>query len=103
MVTASSTLNREYLNSRSSGVVWLVITPLVIAYQAGRGRFSGIARDFRTRRSLGLQCGDGLFEVEDFPNCDAEIEQSDAANRAAYPTRGNDLLQPLNARRARSI
>src|SRR5688500_20228439 len=67
------------MNSRSSGVVVLVITPLVIAYQAGRGRFSGIARDFRTRRGLALQCGDGLFEMEDFPGCDAEVEQSDAA------------------------
>ena len=50
-----------------------------------------------------LQRGDCLFEVEDFPDGDAEIQKSDAAHRAAHPTGSDDRLQSLNARRARSI
>lgn len=50
-----------------------------------------------------LQCGDCLFEMENFPDGDAEIQQTDAAHGATHPTGSDDLLQSLNARRARSI
>ena len=50
-----------------------------------------------------LQRGDCLFEVEDFPDGDAEIQQPDATHRTAYPTRSDHSRQSLNARLLRSI
>ncbi len=50
-----------------------------------------------------LQRGDCLIEMKNFPDSDAEIQQPDAAHRTAYPTGGDDSLQPLNPRLLRGI
>ena len=50
-----------------------------------------------------LQRGDRLFEVEDLPDCDAEVQQADAAHGPAHPTRSDDGLQTVNPRFLRSI
>ena len=52
---------------------------------------------------LVLQSSDGAFEVEDLPERNAEIQESDATHRAAHPAGGDDRLQTLNTRLARSI
>src|SRR5689334_514738 len=95
-------MRRTDANSGSSGIVRLVVAPLVIAYWSGRGRFSDILGSCG-RSDLVLQRGDCLFEVEYLPDGDAQVQQSDAANSAAHPTRSDDGLQPLDARLLRSI
>ena len=50
-----------------------------------------------------LQRCDCLFEVEDLPDGDAEIQQSDATYRTTHPTGSDNSLQSLNARLLRSI
>ena len=49
------------------------------------------------------QRGYCLFEVEDLPDCYAEIQEADATHGTAHPTRSDDSLQSLNAGLARSI
>ena len=66
----------------------------------GSGRSSGIVGG---SISLVLQSADGLFEVEDLPESDSEIQKPDATDSATDPTRRNNRLQPLNARLAGSI
>ena len=54
-------------------------------------------------RGLVLQRGDCLFEVENLPHGDAEIQEPDAAHGAAHPTRSDDGLQTLNTRFLRGV
>ena len=49
------------------------------------------------RTRLVLQSNNGAFEVEDLPESNSEIQESNTADRAANPTRSDDSLQPLNA------
>jgi hypothetical protein len=56
-----------------------------------------------TWRRLTLQCGDRLVEVKDLPNCDAEIQESDAAYGPTHPTGCDDGLQTVNAGFLRGI
>lgn len=53
--------------------------------------------------SLGLQRGDRLFEVENFPESDPEIQKPDAAHCATDPTRSNNGLNFVNAGLARRV
>ena len=50
-----------------------------------------------------LQRCDCLSEVEDFPDCDAEIQEPHATDSATHPAGSDDSLQSLNARLARGI
>src|SRR5689334_18806941 len=69
----------------------------------GSGNFSGMVRRTLPRARLVLQSSNGAFEVEDLPECDAEIQQPDTTYRATHPTGSDYCLQTLNACRARSI
>lgn len=50
-----------------------------------------------------LQRCDCLSEVEDFPDGDAEVQQSDTTYRTTHPAGSDNSLQTLNARLLRSI
>src|ERR1051326_9060377 len=62
----------------------------------GSGYFSGIVGRTLPGARLVLQGRDSAFEVEDLPERDAKIQQSDTAHRAAHPTGSDHCLQTLN-------
>src|SRR6185312_4052940 len=65
----------------------------------GSGSISGTLPGAR----LVLQSSDGAFEVENLPEGDPEIQESDTTHRAAHPTGGDYCLQTLNTCLAGSI
>src|SRR5215213_2520830 len=69
----------------------------------GSGSFSGIVRRTLPRARLVLQSSDGALEVENLPERDPEIQESDTAHRAAHPTGSDHCLQTLNTCLAGSI
>src|SRR5215207_1703002 len=69
----------------------------------GSGRSSGIVRRFTRGTRLVLQSSDRAFEVKDFPESNAEIQDPNTTNSAPDPSRSDDCLQSLNTRLASSI
>jgi len=64
----------------------------------GSGNFGGIVGRTLPGTRLVLEGSDGAFEIEDLPERDAEIQQSDTAHRAAHPTGSDHCLQSLDTR-----
>src|ERR1043165_4718962 len=62
----------------------------------GSGNFSGIVGRTLPGARLVLQGRDSAFEVEDLPERDAEIQESDTTHRAAHPPGSDHCLQTLN-------
>ena len=60
-------------------------------------------RHFLEGQSGLCKAADCLFEVEDFPERDAEIQKPDAAHGATDPARRDNCLYSLDASLARSI
>ena len=52
---------------------------------------------------LALQSAHGLFEIEYFPKCDSQVQDSDSGYGAAHPARGNNGLQTIEAGLVRRV
>src|ERR1044072_920169 len=93
----------------AAGVVWLVVSPLVMRYRSGRCNFGGSRDIGGIGRGGGILFGAGgklgvllkglhsLLEMKDLPKGDPDVQQTDAGNSATHPAGSNYSLQRLHA------